>query len=155
MLSEGKWLEPIILAISQLWSINWGGIFAESISFEEAVRPHSEQKYLGAGRLMVPSWKSANALVKMLRQPWRRLSPHNEHDPLPHHVSHLVWTSNKLLKYLQGSRSLCICRLLWRPNWRVKVVPADDLAAQQLKTDLGEIINRQVINILPNFYCWP
>ena len=54
MLSEGKWLEAITLAISQLWSINWGGISQKNVCFEEAVQLHKDWKYLGVGEVHGP-----------------------------------------------------------------------------------------------------
>lgn len=51
VLSEGKWLEAIMLAISQLWSINWGGISPENVCIEEAVQLQEDRKYLGVGEV--------------------------------------------------------------------------------------------------------
>ena len=98
MLSEGKWLEAIMLVISQLWSINWGGISQENVCFEEIVQLHEDWKYLDVGEVHGPFLEIRDcASIKCSTQSQKQLSPSLWTQP--HHTNGSQWTSNELLKY--------------------------------------------------------
>lgn len=151
MLSEGNRLEAIILAISQLWSGNGGGISKKAFAWKGAVQLHGDQKYL-----VVPSWESATVFLEKALPAMEEAVPLiRDMSPQPPHTSGSEQTSNKPLKYFQGSWSLCTPRFLWSPKWGVKVLSVDDQSFKQLAVHLEETVNRQVINMLPKFYGRP
>lgn len=146
VLSEGKWLEAIMLAISQLWvKINWGGISPENVCIEEAVQLQEDRKYLGVGEVHGSFLEISHCSYIMLHS--HRSSCHPHCDTALSHTTQMalsgpVRSSSNISKY-QG---LCAhWGFFWRPRWEERVL-ADDQSLKQLEVHLGETIN-EVLSI--------